>query len=191
APHSRRRGGFDQLRHGGRVHRTVGGGRQAGFPVERRDVVDHFAAGDGTGQIGRCREIAFDDLHASAQVVGQAGGAAREHPDTVARVGEMSGEMTTGEAGGASHENLHRSATTVTGDPKTRSAPSAASTRSQASVAPNRSIRLCRAIGRTNWRRTSTMRNPPAANASLTSRTDSTRYASTFSPRANLRRRTT
>ena len=50
----------------------------------------------------------------------------------------------------AGHECLHRSATRVTGDPNSRSAPMAASERSTARVTLNRPTALCAAMGNTN-----------------------------------------
>ena len=66
--------------------------------------------------------------------------------------GQRARQVPAGKPGGAGYEDAHRSATSVTGDPNSRSSPTRSRTRSDRSVNARDPMALCSAIGRTNWR---------------------------------------
>jgi hypothetical protein len=70
------------------------------------------------------------------------GGIAHERTHMVAMSHEMASEMPAGESGRSGDEDLHRSASMVTGEPASRRAPAAASPPSRRSVKAREPIRL-------------------------------------------------
>jgi hypothetical protein len=75
---------------------------------------------------------------------------ADQRADAIALRGQPPREMPARETGRAGDQRVHRSATTVTGEPNARSRPIDASAPSTPRVTPSLPIFLCSAIGRTN-----------------------------------------
>src|SRR5690606_4460706 len=117
---------------------------------ERRDVVDDLHAGDSSTSIVPIGDVTLDDLDASHEILRKTRSVAHEYPHVVAGRQEVPGQVCPREPGRAGDEHLHRSATMVTGDPKRRSAPTAASTRSHRRVTAKLPTFLWNAIGSTN-----------------------------------------
>jgi len=159
AAHSGAGGGVDQLADGRRVDLVIDTLGQAGLAVQRGDVVDDLEvlAGQRRRQGLGAREIAGDDGNAVAfQVAGRRarGAGRRTHhgPHLVAAPLQRAREVAAGESRRPGDEDLHRSATTVTGEPNSRISPVRSMVPSTRRVHDTEFNRLWSAIGSTNWR---------------------------------------
>ena len=132
--------------HRRRVDRAVRRVGQAGLPVERGDVVDDLdAARSRRSSDARSARSPRDELDAGrGEIAGPRAGRARARGRR-RRGRPAPREVAAGEAGGAGDEDAHRSATTVTGDPSSRSRPARASAPSIRSVRRARADRACAA----------------------------------------------
>ena len=105
----------------------------------------------------RARALAAADVQLAVGEL-NAGGSERlctfsisdERADCGAASHERAREVAAGEPGRAGYEDAHRSATTVTGEPNTRSSPASSNRRSIQSVKRGDPSALCSAIGSTN-----------------------------------------
>ena len=128
---------------GRRVDGAIASRRHARLPVDRRDVIDDVDAGDRRCEGARIAEVADDELDARGAEVGRARPASRTSARTwwPAR-GQRARQVAAGEPGCAGYEDAHRSATSVTGEPNSRSSPARSRSASDRVVKRARSDRL-------------------------------------------------
>ena len=176
APHAGGGGGLDQLSNRRGVDLVIHALGQAGLAVQRGDVVDDLeAVAESRRQRFRLREIARDQWDVvPGRCVAPCGSRTIAHTSWP-RCFKRAREMSAGESGGAGDEDLHRSATTVTGDPSSRINPMRDIVPSIRRVHASEFTRLCSAIGRTNCRCSPVTRNPAAASAHDTAPGENTR----------------
>ena len=115
---------------------------QSRLTIERGDVIDDFDSGDGRVEILAALEIAGHELDARVRKIARGGRIAHQGAHLVAAGKEMAREMAAGESGRAGDENLHRSASMVTGEPASLNTPVDASAPSSPSVKAREPMRL-------------------------------------------------
>src|SRR5262249_33842039 len=134
APHARTLCGLNDETDRGRVHGPVVAGRETCGAVKRRDVEHDIDALDGASDPRRPPGVAAAAPPSPPTEIARSRATATERPPLNAGSGKPSRQPAACEAGCAGHEHLHRSATIVTGEPKSRRNPRAAMPRSIASV---------------------------------------------------------
>lgn len=117
------RGRFDNLARSRRVDSTVHRSRYAGLSVDSRDVVHDVDVANSHFNRRRVTEISADHLDSQGSQVAGSGRITDERAHRAAAIDERPRQVTTSEAGRPGYEVSHRSATSVTGDPKSRRAP--------------------------------------------------------------------
>src|SRR5262245_10414034 len=141
---------LDDRSDGGRIDGPIDGRGEPSLAVERGDVVDDVHAGHRTFEARGIREIAFDDLDRGAREHSGLRAIPHERADVVAAFSQKPRKPSACEACRAGDQRLHRSATSVTGDPNSRDSPTDVNPCSTVRVNPRLPIALWNAIGSTN-----------------------------------------
>src|SRR5207302_6921679 len=114
------------------------------------DMVNDVDAGHRVRQSRPIAQLAVDELNAAGGERLCTFSVSDERADRRAARNERAREMAAGEPGRAGYKDAHRSATTVTGEPKTRNSPASSNRCSIQSVKRRDPSALCSAIGSTN-----------------------------------------
>src|SRR5205085_7838446 len=118
-----RRGRLDQGANGQRVDSAIRFRGYAGLTIDRREVIDDVGISDRARERRRVAHIAGDELDTRRTEIICTTRVAHQRAHCRATQPQRTGEMAAGEPGRAGYEDAHRSATSVTGDPNTRSSP--------------------------------------------------------------------
>src|SRR6202040_3900814 len=166
APDARTGGGLDDPADRRGVDRTIVLFRHAGPPVLRRDVIDDLHVRHGRLDRAGVADVANRKLDPGSEKVACAGSIPCQRPHDVAAGRQAARQMAAGESRCAGYEITHRSATSVTGEPKIFSRPARSRSPSIATVRRRERMSLWNAIGRTNCLCTDRTRNPDRSSAS-------------------------
>src|SRR2546425_7755170 len=166
---------FDQAADRCRVYGAVRVSRDGSRSIDRRDVVDNLDARHGCGHHGGIPQIANRQLDTARVKIARAGRVTDQRANVVSAGRERARQMAAGEPRCAGYEDTHRSAQSVTGEPKSRSRPTRSRTSSENSVNRRDPIALLNRIGSTNCRCTERTRNPERFRARAIVRSVNTR----------------
>ena len=125
---------FDDVPNGRRVDRLVHLALDARLPVDCGDVIDDLDPGGRRLERGAVADVPERDLDARRREVAGAAGISNERAHCLAPGGQGTRQMASGEPRCAGYERVHRSATSVTGDPKRLSRPIRLKSDSEAAV---------------------------------------------------------
>ncbi len=134
ASHSGAGCSFDDVPNGRRVDRLVDLALDARLPVDRGEVIHDLDPGGRRLERGAVADVPDRQLDALRLEVAGAAGIPNKRAHCLAPGGQGTGQMASGEPRCTGYERVHRSATSVTGDPKRLSRPIRLKSDSEAAV---------------------------------------------------------
>jgi len=149
---TRSRGRFDNFADGCGIYCAIARRRDAGLPINRRDVIDNVDAGQGEFDGTTIANVAGNELNPGRLEITRAVHIPNERANVMTVGHQTAGEVPAGKSGRTGYESAHRSARTVTGDANTRANPAPRSIFSDSSATRADPNSLYRLIGSTKCR---------------------------------------